>query len=127
VFAWQRITSARGPPLWDDGDAQYDEGVQFETDWDLAAQAALDCEVDTILTDIARHAIVLTPSIDPTVTPSGTGPSDPFLWQLLNTRTDLVLVTGDKLLLSDLAMQQRIMLPPHCFARRQAVPNHLQP
>jgi hypothetical protein len=45
------ISPARGPPLWDDcGDAQTDDGAHIEpdwaTDWDGAAQAAPDCEVD---------------------------------------------------------------------------------
>ena len=40
------ISPARGPPLWDDGDAQRDEGVHIEPDWDLAAQPAPDFEVD---------------------------------------------------------------------------------
>ena len=41
------ISPARGPPLWDDCDAQTDEGVQNEpADWDLAAQPAPDYEVD---------------------------------------------------------------------------------
>jgi hypothetical protein len=40
------ISPARGPPLWDDCDAQMDEGVHIEPDWDLAAQPAPDYEVD---------------------------------------------------------------------------------
>jgi hypothetical protein len=32
--------------LWDDCDAQVDEEVQIEPDWDLAAPAAPDYEVD---------------------------------------------------------------------------------
>ncbi len=40
------ITPARGPPLWDDCDAQSDDGVHIEPDWDLAEQAAPDYEVD---------------------------------------------------------------------------------
>jgi hypothetical protein len=40
------IAPARGPPLWDDGDAQIGEGVAVESDWDLAAQPAPDYEVD---------------------------------------------------------------------------------
>jgi hypothetical protein len=41
------ISPARGPPLWDDCDAQMDEGVHIEpADWDLAAQPAPDFEVD---------------------------------------------------------------------------------
>ncbi len=38
---------ARAPPLLDDsGDACIDDGAQIEPDRDLAAQAALDHEVD---------------------------------------------------------------------------------
>ena len=41
------ISPARGPPLWDDcGDAQTDDGVNMEPDWDLAPQAAPDFEMD---------------------------------------------------------------------------------
>ena len=40
------IAPARGPPRWQDCDAQMGEGVQIEPDWDLAAQAAPDDEVD---------------------------------------------------------------------------------
>jgi len=40
------IAPARGPPLWDDCDAHVGEGVAGEPDWDLAAQAAPDYEVD---------------------------------------------------------------------------------
>ncbi len=42
-----RISPARGPPLWDDCDAQMDDGAQIEqADWDLALQPAPDYEVD---------------------------------------------------------------------------------
>ena len=41
-----RITPARGPPLWDDGDAQAGEAVEPALDWDEAAQTAPDFEVD---------------------------------------------------------------------------------
>jgi hypothetical protein len=43
-----RITPARGPPLWDEYDAQAAEGVEPVPDWDgdEAAQAAPDFEVD---------------------------------------------------------------------------------
>ena len=41
-----RISPARGPPRWEDGDAQMVEGVQVEPDWDLAAQPAPDFEVN---------------------------------------------------------------------------------
>ena len=41
-----RITPARGPPLWDDGDAQAGEAVEPVPDWDEAAQTAPDFGVD---------------------------------------------------------------------------------
>ena len=44
------IAPPRGPPLWEDCDAQVDDGVQSEpdwaTDWDGAAQPAPEYEVD---------------------------------------------------------------------------------
>ena len=40
------IAPARGPPWWEDCDAQVGEGAAVEPDWDLAAQAAPDFEVD---------------------------------------------------------------------------------
>ncbi len=69
-----------------------------------------EAEIDIILVDIARHAIVLTP-VRTAATPLAPDPGDQFLWDLLATRADLVLVTGDKLLLQDEAMQQRVVLP----------------
>jgi Putative transposase len=41
-----RLAPARGPPLWEDCDAQAGEGIQSEPDWDLAGQASPDYEVD---------------------------------------------------------------------------------
>ena len=41
-----RITPARGPPLWDDGDAQAGEAVEPAPGWDDTAQPAPDFEVD---------------------------------------------------------------------------------
>ena len=40
------VPPARGPPLWDECDAQMGEGVEVEPDWDLAAQPAPDYEID---------------------------------------------------------------------------------
>lgn len=40
------IIPARGPSLWDGCDAQVDDAVQSEPDWDLAAPPAPDYEVD---------------------------------------------------------------------------------
>jgi uncharacterized protein len=67
-------------------------------------------EVDAILLDIARHAIVLTPVSGGTLF-LAPDHGDQFLWDLLATRADLVLLTGDKLLLRDGVMGQRTMLP----------------
>jgi hypothetical protein len=44
------IAPARGPPMWEDCDAQVGEGAQVEPDWDLAAQPAPDYEVDQRMT-----------------------------------------------------------------------------
>jgi putative PIN family toxin of toxin-antitoxin system len=67
-------------------------------------------EIDLILTDIASHAIVLNPSSE-TNNPVAPDLGDQFLWNLLAARADLVLVTGDKLLLQDALMQDRVILP----------------
>ena len=65
-------------------------------------------ELDTILLELARHAIVLTPA-QSDATPKAPGPGDQFLWDLLSSRNDLFLVTGDKLLLQDDTMQNRVL------------------
>lgn len=69
-----------------------------------------EAEIDIVLTDIARHAVVLNP-VRTGATPVAPDPGDQFLWDLLTTRADLVLVAGDKLLLHDGAMQQRVIVP----------------
>lgn len=75
-------------------------------------------EVDAILTDLARHAIVLSP-VSTVASPIAPDSGDQFLWDLLAVRPDLVLVTGDKLLLQDQAMQGRIILPQTLAAQLQ--------
>jgi putative PIN family toxin of toxin-antitoxin system len=67
-------------------------------------------EVDVVLTDLARHAIVL-PVPLPTAAPLAPDPGDQFLWNLLTSREDLLLVTGDKLLLQAGPLQKRVMAP----------------
>ena len=62
-------------------------------------------ELETILTDLARHAIVLAPI----TAPLAPDPGDQLLWVLLASRADLVLVTGDKLLLQTPAMEGRVI------------------
>lgn len=65
-------------------------------------------EVDVVLTDIAQHAILLAPEPSALRAPD---PGDQFLWDLLVARPDLQLVTGDKALLKDAAMQGRVCSP----------------
>ena len=67
-------------------------------------------ELETILTDVAQHAIELAP----VVAPPAPDPGDQLLWELLAARADLVLVTGDKVLLKDARMQGRV-ISPHEF------------
>lgn len=62
-------------------------------------------EVETVLTDLAQQAIVLIP----VPTSAAPDPGDQLLWDLLAVRADLVLVTGDKLLLRDAAMRGRVI------------------
>lgn len=69
-------------------------------------------EVEVILTDLAQYAIVLHPS--PSVAPPAPDSGDQLLWDLLATRADLLLVTGDKRLLRDPGMPGRV-IPPHVF------------
>jgi len=62
-------------------------------------------EVETLLTDIAQHAIVLAP----VAAPPAPDPGDQLLWELLAARADLLLVTGDKALQRDAGMQSRVV------------------
>ena len=64
-------------------------------------------EVETLLTDIAQHAIVLAP----VAASPAPDPGDQLLWELLAARADLLLVTGDKALQRDAHMQSRVVSP----------------
>ena len=64
-------------------------------------------EVELLLTDLAHHAIVLAPAAGP----PAPEPGDQLLWNLLAAKTDLQLVTGDKLLLRDAGMRSRVVSP----------------
>ncbi|HSV80766.1 MAG TPA: PIN domain-containing protein [Ramlibacter sp.] len=66
-----------------------------------------EAEVDTLLTDIAQHAIVMAP----VATAPAPDPGDQLLWELLAARPDLLLVTGDKLLLRHAGMKGRVLAP----------------
>lgn len=64
-------------------------------------------EVETLLTDIAQHAIVLAP----VAAAPAPDPGDQLLWELLSARADLQLVTGDKRLLQHAGMRGRVVTP----------------
>ena len=64
-------------------------------------------EVEAILTDLAQHAVVLVP----VAAPPAPDPGDQLLWGLLAARADLLLVSGDKLLLRDAGMRGRVISP----------------
>lgn len=61
-----------------------------------------NAQADDRLIAIVRFCIVLIPAAL-SIGLAATDPGDHFLWELLATRPDLRLVTGDKLLLQDLA------------------------
>ena len=65
-------------------------------------------EVDTVLTDLAQHAIVLTPATAQAAPPAPDA-GDQLLWDLLATKAGLLLVTGDKRLLDDAGMRGRVV------------------
>ena len=62
-------------------------------------------DVEAILTDLAQHAIVLKPAAGPPAPDAG----DQLLRDLLAARPNLLLVTGDKLLLQDAGMRGRVI------------------
>ena len=64
-------------------------------------------EIETVLTDLAQHAIVLAPGVGA----PAPDPGDQMLWDLLGERRDLVLVTEDKALLRDAGMHGRVISP----------------
>jgi predicted nucleic acid-binding protein len=64
-------------------------------------------EVEVILMELAQHAIVLDAAPGAPAPDAG----DQLLWDLLNARSDLVLVTGHKLLLQNAQMSGRVLSP----------------
>lgn len=70
-------------------------------------------EGETLLTDLVQRAIVLSP----VAAPPSPDPGDQLLWDLLAARADLLLVTGDKLLLRDTGMKGRVVSPQAFVAR----------
>jgi uncharacterized protein len=68
-------------------------------------------EIDTILTQLVQHAIVLAPAENKSATQLAPDPGDQFLWDLLSSRTDLMLVTGDHALKHNPTMPGRVISP----------------
>lgn len=74
----------------------------------IRARHGLDDEgIDLLLIELVRHAIVLEPGRGA----AAPDPGDQLLWDLLASRADLVLVTGDRALLEDTTMGGRVMSP----------------
>jgi putative PIN family toxin of toxin-antitoxin system len=71
-------------------------------------------EVETVLTRLARNAIVLAPAAGP----PAPDPGDQLLWDLLAARADLKLVTGDRQLIRDRAMKGRVVSAAEFVAAR---------
>lgn len=64
-------------------------------------------EIETVLTELAMHAIVL--AVAPA--PPAPDPGDQHLWGLLAVRDDLMLITGDTRLLESNDWPQRVRSP----------------
>ncbi len=74
-----------------------------------------EAEIDLLLATFAQHAIVLKAPASAHHAPDK---GDQFLWDLLDSREDLILVTGDKLLLKESRLQNRMMTPAELAARQ---------
>jgi len=70
-----------------------------------------DADIDLLLTDLSHHAIVLQPK----PAPPAPDPGDQLLWELLAVRDDLILITGDKLLLQQREAQAGRIISPKAF------------
>jgi putative PIN family toxin of toxin-antitoxin system len=76
-----------------------------------ARHGLLAHEIDTILTDIARHAVMLQPGPPAADHAKAPDSGDKMLCDLLALRRDLVLVTGDLRLLGSGVMAPRVVTP----------------
>ncbi len=70
--------------------------------------------IESLLVEMVRQAIM----IKPVPAPPAPDPGDQMLWDILASRLDLVLVTGDKALLLDEGMSGRV-LSPASFVERE--------
>ncbi|MHB8255578.1 MAG: PIN domain-containing protein [Acidiferrobacter sp.] len=64
-------------------------------------------EIDMILIDLAQRAIVLTP----VTAPPAPDPGDQHLWELLASREETILITGDKVLQQERTLGHRVFSP----------------
>lgn len=64
-------------------------------------------EIDTILVELVQHATLL----DPKAARPAPDPGDQHLWELLSAHPDVILVTGDKLLIRDNDKDSRVISP----------------
>jgi len=72
-------------------------------------------DIETLLTQLAKHALVLWPL----AAPPAPDPGDQLLQDLLAVRAGIVLVTGDKRLMKDMGMKSPVVLPAVLLARSQ--------
>jgi len=77
-----------------------------------------DEAIESLLLEVVRHAIV----VEAVRGPPAPDPGDPMLWDMLATRLDLALVTGERALLSDEGMNGRVVSPAQFIAGRAASP-----
>lgn len=71
-------------------------------------------EVETLLVELARHAVVIEPAAAAIRAPDR---GDQLLWDLLAARAELVLVTGDKRLIDAASMRGRVATPADFMQR----------
>ena len=74
-------------------------------------------EVDTIFTDIARHAVKLQPGQPVASHEKAPDPGHQLPWDLLALRPKLVLVTGDLRWLASESMASRVVTPADLIDR----------
>ena len=82
-----------------------------------ARHGLLADEVDTILTDFARHAVMLQPGPPAASHAKAPDPGDQKPWDLQALRPDLVLVTGGLRWLASAAMAPRVVTPADLIDR----------
>jgi len=71
-------------------------------------------DIGVLLVQLAQHAIVLVP----VAAPPAPDADDQFLWDLLAARSDLILVTGDRLLLDAPWPRGRVQSPVQFIENR---------